>query len=132
MKTPHSKFERYDAWVLAAVVYANGGREPVSLRGVIQVADGLNHAILSRDELELAFARLDRAAYVRVVPGGFQPTPAALAIRKPVPFTEVIDLFARAIGAPKWSSQGELPQASTENYVSKIAYEQACEYLGKS
>jgi hypothetical protein len=81
-------FEWYDAWILAAVVYASDGAEAVPLWRVVGVADGLNKAIVSRDELELALARLTQAGYVRVVPDGFAPTQKAITLKVPGPPVE--------------------------------------------
>ena len=51
------EFEWYDAWILAAVIYAKEGEGPVLLWRLIAIADALNKAIVSRDELEMALGR---------------------------------------------------------------------------
>ncbi len=48
------EFEWYDAWVLAAVIYASEGAASVPLWRIVGIADALSKAIISRDELELA------------------------------------------------------------------------------
>ena len=116
------EFEWYDAWVLAAVIYAMESAAPVPLWRLVGVADALNKAIVSRDELELALARLDRAGYVRAVSGGFEATSTALALKVPGPPVENV---ARAIGARPWSPQTEMPRTSDEVYVSADAYAKA-------
>jgi hypothetical protein len=122
MKSVLREFEWYDAWVLAAVIYATEGAAPVPLWRVVGVADALNKAIVSREELELALARLSRAGYVRAVSGGFEATPTALALKVPGPPMENI---ARAIGAGRWSPQAEMPRTADEVYVSADAYTKA-------
>ena len=102
-------FEWYDAWILAAVVYASDGKEPVPLWLLIGTADALNKAIVSRSELELTIGRLVSAGYVRVVSEGFEATSKALALRAPGPPVENV---ANAIGAAEWSAQTEMPQTA--------------------
>lgn len=115
-------FEWYDAWILAAVVYANDGEEPVPLWQVIGTADALNKAMVTRSELELAFGRLVAAGYVRVVPEGFQATSKALALRAP---GWPVENVAKAIGASEWSAEAELPRTTDATYVSVEAYAKA-------
>jgi hypothetical protein len=115
-------FEWYDAWVLAALIYATDGAAPVPLWRLVGVADALNKAIVSRGELEFALARLDRAGYVRAVSGGFEATPTALALKAPGPPVENV---AHAIGARPWSPQAEMPRTADEVYVPAGAYAKA-------
>lgn len=122
------EFEWYDAWVLAAVIYAADGAAPAPLWRVVGVADGLNKAIVTRGELECALGRLTRAGYVRVAPEGFEATPAALALKLPGPPVENV---AQAIGAKPWSPQAELPRTSDEVYVTADAYRKAVKTYGK-
>ena len=115
-------FEWYDAWILAAVVYASEDGAPVPLWRLIGTADGLNKAIVSRGELELALGRLVEASYVRVAAEGFEPTPEALALKAPGPPVEHI---AQAIGAKEWSAKAEMPRTTSATYVTPEAYGKA-------
>lgn len=115
------EFEWHDAWVLAAVIYATEGAAPVPLWRVIGIADALNKAIVTRSELEHALTRLDRAGYVRAVPGGFEATPAALALKAP---GHPMEHVAQAIGAKPWSPDTEVARAP-EVYVTTEAYTKA-------
>jgi hypothetical protein len=115
-------FEWYDAWILAAVVYAGDGKGPVPLWRLIGTADALNKAIVSRGELELGIGRLVTAGYVRVVSDGFEPTSKALALRAPGPPVENV---AKAIGAAEWSAQAEMPVTINASYVTAEAYAKA-------
>lgn len=129
MKDVAPTFEWYDAWILAAVIYATEGAAPVPLWRLIGIADALNKAVVSRDELELALARLDRAGYVRAVSGGFEATSTALALKAPGPPVENVAL---AIGAGPWSPQTEMPRTSNEVYVSRDAYVKALKKYRKA
>jgi hypothetical protein len=115
-------FEWYDAWILAAVVYASDGKGPVPLWRLIGTADALNKAMVTRSELELGIGRLVTAGYVRVVSEGFEATSKALALKAPGPPVENV---AKAIGAAEWSAQAEMPQATTASYVTAEAYAKA-------
>jgi hypothetical protein len=117
-----SEFEWYDAWILAAVVFASDGDSAVPLWRLIAIADALNKAIVSRGELELGLGRLVGAGYVRVVAEGFEPTPAALALKAPGPPVENV---ARAIGARDWSAEADMPRTPDATYVTAEAYEKA-------
>jgi len=116
------EFEWYDAWILAAVIYASDGKAPVPLWRLIAIADALNKAIVSRAELELGIRRLDSAGYLRVVPEGFEATPSALALKLPGPPVENV---AEAIGAREWSAKAEMPRTTDAIYVTAEAYEKA-------
>jgi hypothetical protein len=115
-------FEWYDAWILAAVVYASDDKGPVPLWRLIGTADALNKSIVTRSELELGIGRLVGAGYVRVVSEGFEATPKALALKAPGPPVENI---AKAIGAAQWSAQAEMPQTADAIYVTAEAYAKA-------
>ena len=115
-------FEWYDAWILAAVVYASDGKGPVPLWRLIGTADALNKAMVSRSELELGIGRLVTAGYVRVVSEGFEATSKALALKAPGPPVENV---AKAIGAAEWSAQAEMPQTTNATYVTVEAYAKA-------
>jgi hypothetical protein len=122
MKSDSPEFEWYDAWILAALIHATDGQAPVPLWRLVGVADALNKAIVSRDELEFALGRLDRAGYVRVVSGGFQATATALALKASGPPVENV---ARALDAKPWSSHAEMPRTPEQVYVSADAYTEA-------
>src|SRR5262245_45100222 len=89
------KFEWYDAWILAALVWATEEDAPVPLWRLIGTADALNKAVVSRGELECGIGRLVSAGFVCVVPDGFKATPRALALKGPGPPMEIV---SRAIG----------------------------------
>lgn len=123
------EFEWYDAWILAAVIYASEGSAPVPLWRLIGIADALNKAVVSRGELEAGIGRLVRAGYVLVLPGGFQPTPAALALKAPGPPVENV---AKAIGAKEWDPKAEMPGTTEEVHVTAEAYKKALKKYRKA
>jgi len=116
------KFDWYDAWILAAVVWATEEDAPVPLWRLIATADALNKAIVSRGELECGIGRLIRAGFVCVAPDGFKAMPRALALKAPGPPMEIV---SKAIGAQEWSPQSEMPQTQGAAYVSVDAYNKA-------
>jgi hypothetical protein len=121
-------FEWYDAWILAAVVWATEGDDPVPLWRLISIADALNKAIVTRGELECGMGRLVSAGYISVAPAGFTAMPKALALKAAGPPVEIV---SRAIGAREWSPRSELPQTDMAMYVSVDAYKQALKKYGK-
>jgi hypothetical protein len=116
------KFDWYDAWILAAVVWATEEDDPVPLWRLIGTADALNKAIVSRSELECGIRRLVSAGLICAVPGGFKATPRALALKAPGPPMEIV---SEAIGAEEWSPQSEMPQTEDATYISVDAYNKA-------
>jgi len=122
MKESDLKFDWYDAWILAAVVWATEGDAPVPLWHLIWTADALNKAIVSRGELECGLGRLVSAGFISVVPDGFKATPRALALKAPGPPVEIV---SKAIGAQEWSPQADMPHTREATYVSVDAYNKA-------
>jgi hypothetical protein len=116
------RFDWYDAWILAAVVWATEEDAPVPLWRLIWIADALNKAIVSRGELECGIGRLVSAGLLRVVPEGFKAMPGALALKGPGPPVEIV---SKAIGAREWSPQDEMPKTQAATYVSVDAYNKA-------
>lgn len=122
MHASDPEFDWYDAWILAAVVWATEGDASVPLWRLIGTADALNKAIVSRGELECGMRRLVSAGLIRVAPDGFKATPRALALKGPGWPTEIV---SQAIGAQEWSPQSEMPQTQEAQYVGVDAYEKA-------
>ncbi len=68
-----------DAWVLAATTDSRRG---CSLSELIGVADGINHAIPTRDELAAAIGALRAAGLLKVEDDRFVLTPDGKALKK--------------------------------------------------
>jgi hypothetical protein len=122
------KFDWYDAWILAAIVWATEDDAPVPLWRLIWTADALNKAIVSRGELECGIGRLVSAGLICVVPNGFKAMPTALALKAPGPPMEIV---SKAIGAQEWSPQSEMPRTQGTTYVTVDAYNKALKKYGK-
>src|SRR5262245_54341847 len=122
MEESDLKFDWYDAWILAAVVWATVGDASVPLWRLIGTADALNKAIVSRSELECGMGRLVSAGLICVAPDGFKAMPRALALKGP---GWPVEIVSKAIGAQDWSPQSEMPQTQEAKYVSVDAYEKA-------
>ena len=67
-----------DAWLLLAITLAASERRSASLGAVVQLADGVQHAIPTKDEMDGAIGRLQRAGYVRHVGDSVELLPAGL------------------------------------------------------
>jgi len=128
MEENDREFDWYDAWILAAVVWATEGEAAVPLWRLIHIADALNKAIVSRSELECGIRRLVRAGFIAVAPDGFKAMPRALALKGPGPPVEIV---SKAIGAREWSPQSEMPHTQDATYVSVDAYAKALKRYGK-
>lgn len=126
------QFAWFDAWILLATLYARTGEG--DLKDVIAAADYINHAIPTRDELELAFSRLSEAGYVEIGERGYLATGTAERIWNQTAAREktvwgALDQIARAIGAGKWAP-GPMATADSELLVAPGVYERAvAEYL---
>jgi len=58
-----SEYNWSDAWLLLAVIYA--GQEGATLERIIEVGNGIEHAIFNPDELESGLARLTAGGHLR-------------------------------------------------------------------
>jgi hypothetical protein len=65
-----------DAWLLLAVIYA--GNEGANLERIIEVGNGIEHAIFNPDELESGLARLTSSGYIKEKNGVFYATPRVM------------------------------------------------------
>lgn len=59
-----------DAWILLAIIYT--GSQGCSPDNLIKIADYINHAIPTEEELDGAIARLTRARMIRESKGKFK------------------------------------------------------------
>jgi hypothetical protein len=66
-----------DAWLLLAIIYA--GDEGANLERIIEVGDGIEHAIFNPDELESGLARLTSSGYIKEKNGVFFATPKVMS-----------------------------------------------------
>jgi hypothetical protein len=131
-----TKLQWSDAWVLLAVIGASRNRESAPLAEIIAHADYINHAIVTRDELELGVRRLAAERYLRKAKSGFKPSAKTERLWQQSASKEkrvwgALERVVEAIGASAWEP-GPLPTTVSEKHVSKSSYERAlAEYLGR-
>ena len=63
-----------DAWLLLAIVHASANDE-ANIEGITDAADGINHAVLTQEELAGGLSRLPTAGLIREEDGTFFPLP---------------------------------------------------------
>ena len=117
-----------DAWILTSIILATQRVSPATLTGIIAAADYINHAILTRGELETGLTRLVDADYVTHDSHGFSLTDKVRSWTATGSHTQTMpdlsDSVAEFIGAPLWNA-GPLPEAFTEHYISEADYKAA-------
>jgi hypothetical protein len=64
-----------DAWILMAIAVASPNA-PAQLAEIMEIADGINHALLTREELNGAIGRLGTAALVQSSDVGYSVSAA--------------------------------------------------------
>ena len=134
--TSQEAFEWWDARVLLAIIYATRSTYSASLTAIIGVGDYINHAILTRGELETGLGRLIGAGMIVRTDDGFflgEPAQAFWAQLEAERGAVSNDLQATAsfLGAKK-SQPGDLPNPSTKAYVSNEQYEAAADEYHRS
>jgi hypothetical protein len=65
-----------DAWLLLAIIYA--GDEGANLERIIEVGDGIEHAIFNPEELESGLARLTSTGFINEKNGVFHAAPKVM------------------------------------------------------
>jgi hypothetical protein len=101
-----SHFRWSDAWLFLAIGYSNEKGE-CSLARVIGVADAIQHAVLTWEEVDGGLFRLGKAGYATVRDGKVGLTQQGRAIVEGLQRKEVLDRqdeLASAIGAPTWTA----------------------------
>jgi hypothetical protein len=128
-----------DVWVLQAVIAASSQASPSPLDTLIATADAINHAVLTREELNGALGRLSRAGYIAAsAAGAVELTPAGLALVRAAAWPRTWhaqgEALARELGATPWSAASD-PAAAGEGEPELITldvYEAAvASYLGR-
>lgn len=100
-----SHFRWSDAWLFLAIGYANDKGES-SLARVIGVADAIQHAVLTWEEVDGGLFRLGKAGYVIVRDGKVGLTRQGRTILEGLQKKTVLDRqneLTLAIGAPSWT-----------------------------
>jgi hypothetical protein len=134
--TSQESFAWWDAWILLAVIYATRSTPTASLTAIIGVGDFIEHAILTRGELETGLKRLIEAGMLTHTENGFllgeraQRFWAELEGREGT-VRKDLDATASFLGSTKWEPGG-LPNPPTQDYVSKEQYEAAADEYQRS
>ena len=128
-----------DAWILLATIYA--AREQLApLKDVIGAADGIQHAIVTFEEMEGALERLTAGGYLIYSDGKLMPTDTTLDFyrtttnpRRPIS-NEEADM-EKFIGATPWSAESH-PKSANAGVsfpeLSRAQFDAAVEsYLGR-
>ena len=126
-----AKFLHSDSWLLIAVIYASQDARAATLTDIIAAADYINHAIITRGELETGITRLVGAGYLKQTVDGLAPSDPVKSFwqttgSKQRQALKAWDAVATFIGAPAWAP-GPLPETTAERYVSSTDYEAAVE-----
>ena len=64
MSTPTNQFTWADAWILLSIIFGSAESGSATLRDIIEVGDGLNHAIFNYGELDDGLWRLIEAGHI--------------------------------------------------------------------
>ena len=135
-------FRWSDAWLLLAADLAVTGSGPAALARVIGAADAIQHAILTKEELDGGLGRLGRAGYLRFDSAGVRLTGAGRALvrraeRAGRTYAAQQEALERLIGAPPWTAhydardaRGSEPEVLTQaeydaavrDYYSVVGY----------
>jgi len=123
--TSDSRFWWSDAWLLLAIGYSND-KGASSLAHVIGVADAIQHAVLTWEEVDGGLFRLGKAGYVTVRDEKVSLTQQGRAILGGLRENTVLkrqDELSRAIGAPPWT--GHDPAGARDPDQPQIIAQQA-------
>jgi hypothetical protein len=96
-----------DAWILLATVYM-GRKRPALLSDVIAVADYINHAIVTFEEMEGALARLTEGGFLVDRGGKLSPSRKTMAFYRSVttprrPVLKEKEDLQKLLGASDWN-----------------------------
>ena len=122
----HPALQSSDAWILVALLRATEVSTFASLSELIRAADAVNHAIITRGELETGFARLVPLGHATVGESGYAPSPQVreywtTKTKSWVSLYKSWEKLGTHIGAAAVQT-GPLPETDEECYVSKAAY----------
>ena len=129
MTTP--TFLPSDSWLLVALLQATRDKPSASLPELIAAADGVNHAIITRGEIETGFGRLVPAGYALCTEEGYAPTAAIKDFwsknsGKNKSLYKSWEKLTTFIGAPERETE-PIPETEDEVFVTKKAYAAAIE-----
>ena len=72
MVSTRIQYEWSDAWLLLAIIYASKSGDS-TIQKIIEVGDGINHAVFTDEELKGGIERLSQGGFVIERDGSFAP-----------------------------------------------------------
>jgi len=123
---PAMKRQTVDAWLFLAIAISPRDAKPVGLSDLVAAADGVNHAILTEDELRSGINRLLHAGLVSEHDSAFDLTEAGEAMFAKVRSRSVRTRFERLArelhgladpGQPTWTPSPEAIQGAIDDYL---------------
>jgi hypothetical protein len=131
------QFTWVDAWILLSIIYGSAERGGATLRDIIAVGDGINHAIFNYGEMDDGLLRLIEGGHVVRDGDRFRITDAVAAAydgisrRVKAPMKQM-DELQRFLGARQWSTDYVPPIDGSARIVTREAFDAAVEgYVGK-
>lgn len=125
--TERSGFLWCDAWILLATALTRRAGSS-SLAAIIGAADAVQHAIVTREELSGAFARLQRAGYLEPDAAGIRLTSAGEALvteagQAAAHLHKHQEVLEQILGATPWSPAYQ-PQQADEGVECQLSAEE--------
>lgn len=119
-----------DAWILLSILIASRRSGAATLRDIIALADGINHAILTYGEVDQGLARLIEAGHVRREGVAFRPSLGVVTLvdsrsNRQLTFWAQKTLLEQFLGAPPWSEDYKPSQQSAGLVIPRQDYEAA-------
>ena len=137
MNTPRIQFNWADAWILLSIIHASRESGRATLRSIIAVADGIQHAVLNYGEADEGLARLIEAGHVIRDGAHFRASAGVLSaydvFSKRAPgVREQERELERFLGAAPWSPEYRPLADSSGRAVSRQDFEAAVKnYIGQ-
>ena len=135
MNTPRIQFSWADAWILLSIIYASRESGRATLRDIIAVADGIQHAVLNYGEADEGLARLIDAGHVVRDGADFRATEGVLSAYKAFSKRGVREQereLERFLGAAPWSPEYRPLADSSGRAVSRQDFDTAVQsYVGQ-
>ena len=121
-----SSLQWSDTWILVALLTTTKEGQFASLRQLINAADYVNHAVISRDDLEAGFGRLVPLGHVIIGSSGYAASKEIHEFWRNNtypggPLDKFWDELSKHVGAST-DRNGPFPKVDIENFVSKADY----------
>ena len=137
MTTSRIQFSWADAWILLSIIYASRESGRATLRDIIAVADGIQHAVLNYGEANEGLARLIEAGHVICDCADFRASAGVLSTyeafsKRAAGVREQERELERFLGAAPWSPEYRPLADSSGRAVSRQDFDAAVKsYVGQ-